>query len=52
MTPAALPEVRFLLRHARREEMRALARDALASAEAAATRGLLQAFADAQPHAR
>ncbi|MEY4086633.1 MAG: Phosphoenolpyruvate-protein phosphotransferase [Verrucomicrobiota bacterium] len=52
MTPAALPEVRFLLRQARREEMRALANQALASADAAATRGLLQGFAAAKHHSR
>jgi phosphotransferase system enzyme I (PtsI) len=48
MTPAALPEVRFLLRHSRREEMRALAEQALASPSAAETRGLLQGFAAAK----
>ncbi len=52
MTPAALPEVRFLLRHARRDEMRALGEQALASASAAATRGLLQGFAAAQQKSR
>jgi phosphotransferase system enzyme I (PtsI) len=52
MTPAALPEVRFLLRHARRDEMRALAEQALASASATATRGLLQGFAAAQHKSR
>ncbi len=52
MTPAALPEVRFLLRHARRDEMRALGEQALASASAAATRGLLQGFATAQQKSR
>jgi phosphotransferase system enzyme I (PtsI) len=52
MTPAALPEVRFLLRHARRDEMRALAEQALVSASATATRGLLQGFAAAQHKSR
>ena len=52
MTPAALPEVRFLLRHVRRDEMRALGEQALASASAAATRGLLQGFAAAQQKSR
>jgi len=52
MTPAALPEVRFLLRHARRDEMRALGEQARASASAAATRGLLQGFAAAQQKSR
>jgi phosphotransferase system enzyme I (PtsI) len=48
MTPAALPEVRFLLRHSRQEEMRALAERALAAGSAATTRGLLQEFAAAK----
>ncbi len=52
MTPAALPEVRFLLRHSRREEMQALADQALASPSAAATRGLLQGFAAAKLKSR
>ena len=52
MTPAALPEVRFLRRHVRRDEMRALGEQALASASAAATRGLLQGFAAAQQKSR
>lgn len=48
MTPAALPEVRFLLRHSLRAEMTDLAGRALASSDAAATRDLLQAFATAK----
>jgi phosphotransferase system enzyme I (PtsI) len=48
MTPAALPEVRFLLRHASMAEMRTLAQRALESGAAAATRGLLQEFAAAK----
>lgn len=48
MTPAALPEVRFLLRHASMAEMRTLAQRALESGDAAATRGLLQEFAAAK----
>ena len=45
---AALPEVRFLLRHASMAEMRTLAQRALESGDAAATRGLLQEFAAAK----
>jgi phosphoenolpyruvate-protein kinase (PTS system EI component) len=52
MTPAALPEVRFRLRHARQDEMKALAEQALASPSAAATRGLLLGFATAQLKSR
>lgn len=48
MTPAALPEVRFLLRHASRAEMTALAARVLAEGSAAATRGALQDFAAAK----
>lgn len=48
MTPAALPEVRFVLRHSRQEEMRALAERALAAGSATTTRDLLQAFAAAK----
>lgn len=44
MTPAALPEVRFLLRHSTHAEMRELAERALSSPDAAATRALLAAF--------
>lgn len=45
MSPAALPEVRFVLRHSAARELRDLAEQVAASADATRTRGLLQAFA-------
>ena len=48
MSPAALPEVRFLLRHCKRDELRELTRQVVASADAAVTRGLLADFAQAK----
>lgn len=48
MTPAALPEVRFLLRHSTHAEMRELAERALSSPDAAATRALLAGFVAAK----
>ena len=48
MSPAALPEVRFVLRHSASAELRELAAKVVASADAAKTRGLLQDFAAAK----
>jgi phosphotransferase system enzyme I (PtsI) len=48
MTPAALPEARFVLRHSSSAELRALAAAVVASADAGRTRALLQEFASAK----
>ena len=48
MTPAALPEARFVLRHSSSAELRALAAAVVASADAGHTRALLQEFASAK----
>jgi phosphoenolpyruvate-protein kinase (PTS system EI component) len=48
MTPAALPEVRFVLRHSAAPELRELAAKVVACADAAKTRALLQDFASAK----
>ncbi len=48
MSPAALPEVRFVLRHSTAAELRELAAQVVACDDAARTRALLQAFAAAQ----
>lgn len=48
MTPAALPEARFVLRHSSSAELRALASAVVASADAGRTRALLQEFASAR----
>ena len=45
MSPAALPEVRFMLRHSSLTELQQLAQRALSSTEANLTRLLLQDFA-------
>ena len=45
MTPAALPEVRFVLRHSAASELRELAAKVVGCADAAKTRALLQDFA-------
>jgi signal transduction protein with GAF and PtsI domain len=44
MSPAALPEVRFMLRHSSLTELQQLAQRALSSTEANLTRLLLQDF--------
>ena len=44
MSAAAVPEVRFLLRHSRRDELESLAARVLASPDAAGTRALLRDF--------
>ena len=48
MTPAALAEVRFVLRHSSLAEIKALAASVVASADAAVTRALLVDFAAAK----
>lgn len=48
MTPAALAEVRFVLRHSSLAEIKALAASVVASADAAVTRALLADFAAAK----
>jgi phosphotransferase system enzyme I (PtsI) len=48
MTPAALPEARFVLRHSSSQELRALADAVVASADAVRTRVLLQDYAAAK----
>ena len=48
MSPAALPEVRFVLRHSASSELRELAAKVVASADAGKTRALLQDFASAK----
>ena len=48
MTPAALPEVRFVLRHSAAAELRDLAARVVACADAGKTRALLQDFAAAK----
>jgi len=48
MTPAALPEVRFVLRHSAASELRELAAKVVACADAGKTRALLQDFASAK----
>ena len=48
MTPAALPEVRFVLRHSAAAELRELAVKVVACADAGKTRALLQDFAAAK----
>ena len=48
MTPAALPEVRFVLRHSAVSELRELASKVVACADAGKTRALLQDFAAAK----
>ncbi|MGA0029054.1 MAG: phosphoenolpyruvate--protein phosphotransferase [Opitutales bacterium] len=48
MSPAALPDVRFVLRHSAAAELRELAEQVVASADAARTRALLQEFAAAK----
>lgn len=45
MSPSAIPEVRFLLRHCQRPELEALSARVLAAADAARTRGMLREFA-------
>jgi phosphotransferase system enzyme I (PtsI) len=45
MTPAALPEVRFVLRHSAASELRELAAKVVGCADAGKTRALLQDFA-------
>ena len=48
MSPAALPEVRFVLRHSTAAELRELAAQVVACDDAARTRALLQEFAVAK----
>jgi phosphotransferase system enzyme I (PtsI) len=48
MSPAALPEVRFVLRHSTAAELRELAAQVVACDDAARTRALLQEFAAAK----
>ncbi|MFM7743442.1 MAG: phosphoenolpyruvate--protein phosphotransferase, partial [Verrucomicrobiota bacterium] len=48
MSPAALPEVRFVLRHSAAAELRELAAQVVACDDAARTRSLLQEFAAAK----
>jgi len=48
MSPAALPEVRFVLRHSAAAELRELAAQVVACDDAARTRALLQEFAAAK----
>jgi phosphotransferase system enzyme I (PtsI) len=48
MSPAALPEVRFVLRHSAASELRELAAKVVACADAGKTRALLQDFASAK----
>lgn len=48
MSPTALPEVRFLLRHATCAELSDLTARVVASADAAVTRGYLQEFAQSK----
>jgi phosphotransferase system enzyme I (PtsI) len=48
MTPVALPEVRFVLRHSAASELRELAAKVVACADASKARALLQDFASAK----
>jgi phosphotransferase system enzyme I (PtsI) len=48
MTPAALPEVRFVLRYSAASELRVLAAKVVACADAGKARALLQDFAAAK----
>ena len=48
MTPAAMPEVRFVLRHSAVSELRELAAKVVVCADAGKTRALLQDFASAK----